>query len=131
MSTQRREIRWQRTGCTACAEASANLGDRSWSQGLKVAGHASPSPGAQPDRTNTSGVTAPPATLAWLAINSLQSDHFNEQLVRQDIRRGLPPPGAARAATGVPADAQVILSAHLHPARFLIFPSSLAAGPSR
>lgn len=100
MSTQRREIRWQRTSCTVCAEISGGPGDRSWSQGWKASGHASPSPDARPGRADASGGTAP----AWLATNSLQSDYFIEQLVRQDIRRGLPPPGArSRAATGVPA----------------------------
>lgn len=38
--------------------------------------------------------TAPPHTAAWLATNSLQSDHLLAQRVRfveQDIRRGSPP----------------------------------------
>ena len=104
MSTQRRENRWQRTGRTACAAASGGPCGSFLLQGWKESGNLTPSSGTRADHTNASGGTAPPAALVRLATNSLQSDHFFGQLVRQDIRRGSSPPGAgSRAATGVPA----------------------------
>ena len=131
MSTQRRENRWQRTGCTACAEASGGPGDRFLLQGWKALGHASPSLGTRPDRTNASGGTAPPVALARLATNSLQSDHFIEQLVRQDIRRGLPPPGAgSRAVTSVPATRRSSLSPISIPPGFSSFHPASPQAPA-
>lgn len=110
MSTQRREIRWQRKSCMERAGTSEQV---------------RPVPVACYTRANANGGTAPPVATAWfnptdedlsmgatawLATNSLQSDHRIRKLVRpvrfviQAIRRGSPPFWAgARAATGTPA----------------------------
>ena len=88
MSTQRRENRWQRISCTESAGAS---------------GLASRAPITR-HRARASGGTAPPATSAWLATNSLQSGYRIVQLVLQDLRHGSPPSGAVPgAATGTAA----------------------------
>jgi hypothetical protein len=93
MSTQRRVSRWQRTSCTERARA---------------LGHPSPAPVTQYDRACANSGTAPPGIPAWLATNSLQTDHHIEQFVRLvwlANRRGSPPlSGAGRcAATSIPA----------------------------
>jgi hypothetical protein len=126
MSTQRRENRWQRSSSTV-----GGISLRQFvPEGVQSAGspgQAGPVPIAHSARAYANGGTAPPATsachpsdeglspvaTAWLATNSLQSDHRTIQfarflqivrLVRQDIRRGSPPPGAGRrATTGTPA----------------------------
>jgi len=96
MSTQRRESRWQRTSCMERA--------RGWEQ-------ASPASIAGNAHAHANGGTAPPASPARLATNSLQSDlriAMIARLVRQDIRhssRSSSPPGTMRSATsGTPAN---------------------------
>jgi hypothetical protein len=122
MSTQRRENRWQRTGCTGGGAPGRHLlplGD----------GRAEPSQASgsvmQLGCANASGGTAPPGFLAWfhlsdentspvasawLATNSLQWDCLRAQFAslarrhRPDKRRSSPPLGAGQsAATGTPA----------------------------
>jgi len=89
MSTQRRENRWQRRSCTKRVGSLA-----SW---------------AQNGRAMANGGTAPLLSIvwlafAWLATDSLQSDHRIGQLVRQDVRCGWPPYWVGRrTATGTPA----------------------------
>jgi hypothetical protein len=92
MNTQRRENRWQRSGCTESAIAS---------------GPGFPTPIVLHRRALATVGTAPPNILARLATNSLQSDQSYLNLVKsawfvpQDIRRSLLPPEAGtRAATG-------------------------------
>jgi hypothetical protein len=86
MSTQRRENRWQRRSCTERDGAFRPLG---------------PTPAAQYACAHAMVGTAPPATQAWLATNSLQSDYRTTQLVRfvklapSGNLHSSPPPGAA------------------------------------
>jgi hypothetical protein len=60
---------------------------------------------ARHDHAHASGGTAPAGfSPEWLATNSLQTDYRNTQLVRlvrQNIRRGSPPPGAGRSSAAV------------------------------
>jgi hypothetical protein len=99
MSTQRRENRWQRISCTQRGSDSGVPGDRSSSQGWKVSGLAIPAPIAQHGRAYAKVGTAPPKTSAWLATNSLQSDHCTIKFAKQNIRRSSPSPGTGcRAA---------------------------------
>ncbi len=89
MGTQRRENRWQRTSCTERAGISA--------ENFLL-------PVAQLIRAQASGGTAPPVFWAWLATISLHLEYRIGQLVRQDNRRGSPPPGAGRRpVTATPA----------------------------
>jgi hypothetical protein len=86
MSTQRRENRWRPVRCM----------DRA-----TTPGHSSPAFFARYVHARADGGTAPPASPAWLATNSLQSDRRTTQivrLVRLNIRRGSPPPGAGNCA---------------------------------
>ena len=78
MSTQRRENRWQRRSCTANAEESGR------NRPPSLARHAP---------ANATVGTAPPHS-AWLATNSLQSDYRTTRLVRRELQRSSPPPGA-------------------------------------
>jgi hypothetical protein len=99
MSTQRRENRWQRRSCTKRAGSLASL--------------------TQNGRAIANGGTAPLLSIvwlafAWLATDSLQSDHRIGQLVRQDVRRGWPPYWVGRrAATGTPAASTRSSSPHI------------------
>ena len=81
MSTQRRENRWQRTGCTKRAAALEK---------------SSPAPIVQQIRALATVGTAPPRFGARLATNSLYLDYRFVSVVRQDVRRGSPPFGAGR-----------------------------------
>jgi hypothetical protein len=141
MSTQRRENHstpatktyrrgprnhWQRISCTERGVPSRRFvpdgvqsgvpSRRFMPDGVQSAGasgQASLAPAPRHGRAYANGGTAPPATPAWLATNSLQLDHRTiqlvrfVQLVRKDIRHGSrssPPLGAgSRAATGTPA----------------------------
>jgi hypothetical protein len=121
MSTQRRENRWQRTSCTKSARAS---------------GHANPAPIALHCRALATVGTAPPAISAWLATNSLQSDHSYLNFVTlawfvsQDIRRSSPPPGAGiRAATGTRTTRRSFLPFIPSPAGFTGFHPTLPQFP--
>ena len=67
MSTQRRENRWQHRSCTQRAGASE---------------HGNSAPIARHGRAHAKVGTAPPAKSAWLATNSLQSDHRTIQIVQ-------------------------------------------------
>jgi hypothetical protein len=95
MSTQRRENRWQRTSCTE-GKVSTRRFLPDGVQRVGDPGHSNPAPITRIRRADASGGTAPPVTPAWLATNSLQLDRRIVKLVRQDIRRGSPPPGVAR-----------------------------------
>ena len=104
MSTQRRENRWRRTGCTRRIGLSENF---FW--GSK----------AQCGSVNASGGTAPPGIPAcfhpsdenpslgapeWLATNSLHLGYRIVQLVLQDLRHSSPPFGTGLGGeTGTPA----------------------------
>jgi hypothetical protein len=89
MSTQRRENRWRRTGCTRRIGLSENF---FW--GAK----------AQCGSVNASGGTAPPGIPAWLATNSLHLGYRTVQLVLQDLRHSSPPFGTGPGGeTGTPA----------------------------
>src|ERR1039458_5464469 len=83
MSRQRRQDRWQRSSCTKSA---------------KVSGQVNPAPIVLHRRALATVGTAPPVISAWLATNSLQSDHSYLNFVTpawfvsQDIRRESPPP---------------------------------------
>ena len=81
MSTQRRENRWQRTGCTKRPAALEK---------------SSPAPIVQQVRALAKVGTAPPSFGARLATNSLYLDSRFVPVVRQDLRRGSPPFGAGR-----------------------------------
>ena len=81
MSTQRRENRWQRTGCTKRAAAL----EKSF-----------PAPVVQQVRALANGRTAPPRLGTRVATISLYLDYRLVSVVRQDIRRGSPPLGAGR-----------------------------------
>ena len=79
MSTQRRENRWQRIGCTKRAAALEK---------------SSPAPIVQQIRALATVGTAPPRFGARLATNSLHLDSCTSryfELFAQEIRRGLPP----------------------------------------
>jgi hypothetical protein len=120
MSTQRRENRWQRTICFACAGLSEK---------------ALRSPVARRECTGASGGTAPPGfptcfhpsdetpspgAPEWLATNSLQLGFRIVQLVLQDLRHGSPPFGAGSGeATSTPAT-------HGIPLPHISFPSAPA-----
>jgi len=79
MSTQRRENRWQRTGCT---KRSAAL-EKSF-----------PAPVVQQVRALANGGTAPPQLGTRVATISLYLDYRFVSVVCRDIRRGSPPLGA-------------------------------------
>jgi len=81
MSTQRRENRWQCTGCTKRAAALEK---------------SSPAPVVQQVRALAKVGTAPPPFGARLATISLYLDYRFVPVVRQDVRRGSPPFGAGR-----------------------------------
>lgn len=88
MSTQRRENRWQRTSCTESAAA---------------LGQTIPALPARHCCADANGGTAPPVSPAWLATNSLQSDHRIVRLIRQDTHCGSPPSRAGnRTASATP-----------------------------
>jgi hypothetical protein len=115
MSTQRRENRWQRTSCMERAKASGVPGDRFCSQGWGIIGLQSPVPIARQGHAHATVGTAPPHAMgslltAWLATNSLQSDHRTIQFVRLVPRnicpnsRSAPPSERGNRATpGAPA----------------------------
>jgi len=111
MSTQRQENRWQRTSCTEHGVPSRRFVPDGV-QSARASGQACPAPFARQDRAHARVGTAPPQAIvwlpaAWLATNSLQSDHCTTppvRLVLQAIRRSSPPFGAGRrAVTGTPA----------------------------
>jgi hypothetical protein len=92
MSTQRRESRWRRMSCIESA---------------KALGHTNPALIARNTYADASGGTAPPASSARLATNSLQLGYRIVrlfQIVRQEVRQFSPPfVAGAGAATGTPA----------------------------
>jgi hypothetical protein len=131
MSTQRRENRWQRTSCTQRAGASRVPGDRSLSPGWRASGHANPAPIAQHGRAHAKVGTAPPATRAWLATNSLQSDHRTIRLVKQNIRRSSPSPRTGcRAASAILATHRSSLSFIPSPSGFVCLHPTLPQFPA-
>jgi len=104
MSTQRRENRWQRTSCTNSAGPSRIPGDGYSSLGWRASGNAASPPNARHGRAHAKVGTVPPGFPAWLATNSLQSDHRTSTVVKQIVRSSSPPSGAARrAASARPA----------------------------
>jgi hypothetical protein len=89
MSTQRRENRWRRTGCTRRIGLSEKFFLGSKSRCIRVL---------------VSGGTAPPDIPAWLATNSLHLGYRIVQLVLQDLRHGSPPFGTGPGGeAGTPA----------------------------
>src|SRR5271165_64998 len=117
MSTQRRENRWQRTGCTGIA---------------KDLGLLCMAPIARCTRADATVGTAPPLSACFdpfddvstgtperLATNSLQSDYRTTKLVRRKPRRSSPPPGIGHRAS---SDVRALGSSPRH----IPFPSGFA-----
>ena len=119
MSTQRREIRWQRTSCTEHTGAPTVSGSESSSPVRVSRGQKDPASAMQFACARAIGGTAPPEAAfglpssnagplqerkARLATNSLHPDYRLEQFVRQDNRCGSPPLGAGSRAVAAKLD---------------------------
>ncbi len=131
MSTQRRENRWRRTGCTGRARASEKVFPQLHSALRRCRRQRWNGPAGF--RLGSTPATKIVAGARWLATNSLHLGYRIVQLVRQELRHGSPPFGAGPgAAVGAPAIHGSSLSHILLPFRSTrTFPSNLAAGPGR
>jgi hypothetical protein len=148
MSTQRRETRWQRTRCMACAGAWAPIAQ----EGCAEPGSSATGLGRRGG--DASGGTAPPGdrvsfhpsdkdpslgAAARLATNSLQSDHRHAdscidgltRIVRLEIRFGPFPIKARRASTRTPEPLRLTPSPNLLPTRFHLPLPEIPAGERR
>ncbi len=125
MNTQRRVSRWQRTRCTERREALGRPGLTSAAQYGRAHANSGTAPPGIATWFYLSGRFLSPEAPAWLATNSLRTDHPIEQLVEQDGCCGSPPLcGSGRhATTCTPATLRSSLShipflsgfARLHP----------------
>jgi hypothetical protein len=134
MSTQRRENRWQRSSCTDVARRTSRI----WLHFIALFARAiatlppqrlTPVAG-DPATVGTAPLNAAFSRSAWLATNSLQSDHLSAQLVRflrlvrlveyQHIRRSGSPPltdafRPADARSSLPITPTPSVLDHFHP----------------
>ena len=103
MSTQRRENRWQRSSSTKRAAVLEKSFPAPVVPLLRVFADGGTAPPLLGAHFHSSDERQSPGASEWLAKNSLHLGYRIFQMVRQDVRRGSPPPGAGQnAATSSP-----------------------------